>query len=276
MLARAGTGLSLQIRLRGSGEPAAIASIVQSIAENTLAWTIDMQRVYVAGLSAGAAMAVILGATYPNIFAAIGVHSGLEYAAATRQLQAWKVMRKGGPDPQQQGRAAYAAMDSHARMLPTIVFHGSNDSVVAPINGQQVIQQWMQTDCLASNSTYNVDFKHPTHFVTGQVPGGHAYSVASWEDSAGQTIQVFWLVDGMGHAWSGGNVAGSFADPLGPDASSAMYDFFMAHPLVSPGEQRPTSIWANLHQLRHKNVKARRTIINIEYNSCYQVTIGLK
>jgi poly(hydroxyalkanoate) depolymerase family esterase len=242
-------------QVRGSGEPAAIASIVQSVVENTAIWTIDTKRVYVAGLSAGAAMAVILGATYPDIFAAIGVHSGLEYRAATGQLQALRVMRKGGPNPQQQGQAAYAAMDNRARVVPTIVFHGSNDSVVAPINGPQVIQQWMQTDCLASNSAYNADFNSPSSFDTGQVPGGHAYSIASWDDSAGQTIQTFWLVDGMNHAWSGGNLAGSFTDPLGPNASSAMYDFFIAHPLIAESEGQAASIWENLRQIGTKMLR---------------------
>jgi poly(hydroxyalkanoate) depolymerase family esterase len=237
---------------RGSGEPATIVAIVRSIVANIAAWTIDTQRVYVAGLSAGAAMAVILGATYPDIFAAAGIHSGLEYRAATRQLQAFRAMRNGGPNPQQQGQAAYAAMDNRARIVPTIVFHGSNDSVVAPINGQQVIQQWMETNCLASKHAYSANFNNPSSFVTGQVPGGHAYSVVTWNDSAGQAVQSFWLINGMGHAWSGGNLAGSYTDALGPNASQAMYDFFMAHPLIAEGEQQLPSVWENLRQIGAK------------------------
>jgi len=109
---------------RGSGEPAIIAGIVQTVEHSTAQWTIDSHRVYVAGLSAGAAMAVLLGATYPDIFAAIGVQSGLEYKAATTSNNAFTALRQGGPDPMQQGQVAYTAMGSAARVVPTIVFHG--------------------------------------------------------------------------------------------------------------------------------------------------------
>src|SRR6266702_1215867 len=92
---------------RGSGEPARIANIVRSMQQDSAQWTIDPQRIYVAGLSAGAAMAVILGAAYPDLFAAIGVHSGVEYRAATSTINGLKVMSQGGPDPQQLGQIAF-------------------------------------------------------------------------------------------------------------------------------------------------------------------------
>ena len=135
---------------RDRGEAALLAGITQAVQHNTARWTIDPQRVYVAGLSAGAAMAVILGATYPDVFAAIGVHSGLEYHAATTGPGAVQAMQDRGPDPLQQGEVAYQAMGRAARVVPTIVFHGTQDLAVHPVNGDQVVQQWMETDRLAS------------------------------------------------------------------------------------------------------------------------------
>ena len=217
-------------QFRGSGEPAIIAGIVQEIEKNTAQRTIDRHRIYVTGISAGGAMAVVLGATYPDIFAAIGVHSGAEYRAITSLLSGGEVSLQGGPDPIQQGQAAYAAMGRFARVVPTIVFHGTDDLVARPINGNQVVQQWMETDLLASHGTYHADFKHPSTTLHGQVRGGHSYTVFSWNDTRGNGVEEFWLVNGMGHAWSGGNPS-IFTDLQGPNASLAMYTFFMQHPM---------------------------------------------
>jgi poly(hydroxyalkanoate) depolymerase family esterase len=216
---------------RGRGEPAIIAGIVQSIEQQTSQWTIDSRRVYVAGISAGAAMSVILGATYPDIFAAIGVHSGFEYQAATAPNDVAQVSLQGGPNPLQQGQLAYKVMGGFARIVPTIVFHGTNDSIINPVNGDQVVEQWMQTDMLASHGTYRTDFHNPTSTTKGQVPGGHSYTMYTWNDPRGSQIQQYWKVDGMGHSWSGGSYSGSYSDPLGPDASLAMYTFFLNHPM---------------------------------------------
>lgn len=214
---------------RDHGEPAMIAGIVQDMLQNTAQWAIDTARIYVAGISAGAAMSVILGATYPDIFAAIGVHSGLEYQPLKSHFGTLGISKRGGPDPLQQGQVAYEAMGSHARIVPTIVFHGSKDSVVNIINGDQVVQQWMQTNRLASHNTYVADFNTPTSATTYKVPTGYAYIVYTWQDSRGKTIQEYWKVNGLGHAWSGGNSSGSYTDPRGPSASRALYAFFINH-----------------------------------------------
>ena len=215
---------------RGNGEPAIIAGIVQAVEQTTSQWTIDTHRIYAAGLSAGAAMTVILGATYPDIFAAIGVQSGLEYKAATSSADASTAVRQGGPDPVQQGQAAYNAMGSAARVVPTITFHGTSDYLVYPINGEQVVRQWMQTDHLASHNAYNASFNSPTSTTNGQVAGGHSYSVYTWNDNNGNEVQEYWLVNGMGHGWSGGSSSGTYTDPQGPGATQAIYNFFMSHP----------------------------------------------
>lgn len=226
---------------RGSGEPAIIAGIVQTVEQTTSQWTIDPNRVYVAGMSAGAAMAVIMGATYPDIFAAIGVHSGLEYQAATSETAATMAQSQGGPSPTTQGQAAYNAMGGAAREVPTIDFQGQSDFTVYPVNGDQVIEQWMQTDHLASNGTYNASFSSPSTTTNGQVSGsgGHSYTVQTWNDSNGVEIEEYWKINGMGHAWSGGSSSGSYTDPNGPSATNAMYTFFMNHP-KSGGTITPT------------------------------------
>jgi poly(hydroxyalkanoate) depolymerase family esterase len=218
---------------RGSGEPAIIAGIVQAVEQNTSAWTVDTSRVYVAGMSAGAAMADIMGATYPDIFAAVGVHSGLEYKSATNQTDAYTAMRQGGPNPSTQGQAAYNAMGSYARMVPTVDFQGTSDYTVYPVNGDQVIQQYMQTDALASKNSYTATFNSPSSTTSGQVAGsqGRSYTVSKWNDNNGNEVEEYWKITGMGHAWSGGSSSGSYTDPNGPNASQAIYDFFMAHPM---------------------------------------------
>src|SRR6266487_5344853 len=216
---------------RGRGEPASIAGIVQTMVQQTSQWRIDTSRIYVAGISAGAAMAVILGATYPDIFAAIGVHSGVEYQAATNIIGGLKAMRLGGPNPVKQGQKAYEAMGSCKRMVPTIVFQGTRDKIVAPVNGDQMVQQWMHTNYLASHGLYDADFKKPTTTTSGQVPGGRSYTLYTWKDYAGNEVQAYWKIHGMGHAWAGGSPNGSHTDPPGPNASEAMYRFLMSHPM---------------------------------------------
>jgi poly(3-hydroxybutyrate) depolymerase len=175
-------------------------------------------------------MAVILGATYPDVFAAIGVHSGLEYKAATNGLEAWPAMEERGPNPVQQGKLAYQAMGSAARVVPTIVFHGTNDTTVNPVNGDQVVQQWMETDRLASQGAYTAHFDTPSSYERRRDPGGRSYTVKTWNDSAGNVVQGYWKVDGMGHAWSGGRAMMPYSDPQGPNASLAMYQFLLDHP----------------------------------------------
>lgn len=216
-------------QVRGSGEAGVIAGISQQVMTTDTRWNIDPGRVYVAGMSAGAAMTVLLGATYPDLYAAIAVHSGLEYQAATDASTAQAVMTNGGPNPVQQGKAAFDTMNGHARLVPTIVFHGTADRVVNSINGDQVVQQWMETNRLASNNAYQPSFGQPSTVDNGQVPNGHAYTVSRWNDGRGDVVQEYWQVDGMDHAWSGGSVSGSFTDPRGPDATDAMWAFFTSH-----------------------------------------------
>jgi poly(hydroxyalkanoate) depolymerase family esterase len=210
-------------QLRGRGEAAEIAGITQSVESNTSRWTINTHRVYITGISAGGAMAVNMGVTYPDLYAAIGVHSGVEYRAVT--AFSLTTTATGGPPPVLQGDLAYNVMGHYARVVPTIDFQGSADPVVSPLNGDQVIQQWMETDYDASGGTYSANFFNPSTTTYRQVPGGHSYATYTWNDHNGQEIEEYWVVNGMGHAWSGGS--GLWGDPKGPGADLALYNFFM-------------------------------------------------
>lgn len=237
---------------RGAGEPARIVGIVQAIQQNTAMWTIDATRIYAAGLSAGGAMATILGATYPNLFAAIGIHSSLGYQAATNIGSGLRAMRNGGPDPVQQGQIAYQTMGDIARIVPCIVFHGTKDRTVVPTNGDQVVQQWMKTNELASHGSYSADFSRPSSVTSGQVSNGYSYVIARWHDSKGAAVQEYWKIGKMGHAWSGGSPSGSFTDPLGPNASLAMYTFFMAHAMPTAKESTVSQEVSSRKTLRER------------------------
>lgn len=189
---------------RGLGEPSLIAGITRQIMRDH---TVDPARVYVAGLSAGGAAAAVMGAAYPELYAAVGVHSGLPFGAASDLRSAFAAMRQGG-----EGRARRAAP------IPTIVFHGDQDATVNPRNG----------DAIAAAVTQSAAGLHST-VQRGQVHGGRAYSRAVHADASGRALCEQWTIHGAGHAWSGGSPAGSYTDPQGPDAAREMLRFFLAH-----------------------------------------------
>jgi poly(hydroxyalkanoate) depolymerase family esterase len=192
---------------RGNGEPSIIAGMTGAIMRE---FSVDPQRVYVAGLSAGGAKAAIMAAAYPDLYAAVGVHSGLACGAARDLASAFTAMRQGGPPASGPG--------DRKRVVPTIVFHGSRDTTVHPRNGKQVIAQ-MAAD--ATGLTTRVE--------VGRQPDGHAWRRTSHVDAGGQVVLEHWEVDGGGHAWFGGSPAGSHTDPRGPDASGEMLRFFLSH-----------------------------------------------
>ena len=213
---------------RGAGEPASIAAIIRQVAGTTSPWTIDTSRIFVAGVSAGAAMAAILAATYPDLFAAAAVHSGLAYRSATSLGDALTAMARGGADGARLGSAAYAAMGPHARRVPSIVIHGQDDRTVAPLNAHQALQQSMTANRLAAPETCNFDIARPSVTRREEVDGGHAYDRSQWMDRRGGLTHELLTIDGLGHAWSGGAAHGSFTDARGPDASEAIWRFFEA------------------------------------------------
>ncbi|KAM6493839.1 PHB depolymerase family esterase [Amanita muscaria] len=226
----------LDNQARGSGEPAIIAGIAQTIQNNT-AWDIDKNRTYVVGLSTGAAMTVILGVTYSDVFAAIGVGSGFQYNSATSFADALAQDVGPGPDPVQQGHIAYQAMGPFARRVPTVVFHGTNDIVVPEIHGKEVTISMAVANSLADPSFTDTDFNKPNSNVTmkAPVPDGYTYSAASWNDINGKPVVQFYQIHDMNHAWSGGappsvDGADTFTDPRGPRFTDIAYRFFLDNP----------------------------------------------
>jgi poly(hydroxyalkanoate) depolymerase family esterase len=203
---------------RGAGEPASIAAVVRDLVGTTTAWAVDSDRVFVAGLSAGGAMAAILAATYPDLFAAVAVHSGLAYRAAGSVPSAFAAMARGG--------RKVTAVDNLARPVASLVIHGSDDRTVAPVNGDQVLAQTMAANRLAAPGQCALDPTHPTTTSRGRVEGGHAYEHARWVDGRGGVMHEWLKVEGLGHAWSGGLPGGSYCDPRGPDATEAIWSFF--------------------------------------------------
>jgi poly(hydroxyalkanoate) depolymerase family esterase len=194
---------------RGRGEPSLIAGITRQIMRD---YSIDAKRVYIAGLSAGAAAAAVMGATYNDLYAAIGIHSGLACGVATDLPSALIAMRQGASD--------HKAILGDRPPVPTIVFHGDRDTTVHPNNGGQIFEQ--------SAGTMNTRKK--VH--RGQVPGGHAYTRTILSDASGRGMLEHWNIHGAGHAWSGGSPAGSYTDPRGPDATREMLRFFLEHSLL--------------------------------------------
>ncbi|WP_131924407.1 extracellular catalytic domain type 1 short-chain-length polyhydroxyalkanoate depolymerase [Hazenella coriacea] len=210
---------------RGSGEPAIIKGMVDWVKNR---YQIDSNQVYVAGLSAGASMSVIMGATYPDVFKGVGVHSGLEYDAANSSMAGSMAMLYGGPDPDEKGLEAYREMGNQKSRLPVIVFHGTKDGIVNPVNGDQVVTQWAQTNDYVDDGIDNnsVDaFEDETK--SGSI-NGKSYTQFIYHDSSGKPLIEKWKVTGLGHAWSGGSSSGTYTDPQGPDASRIMWNFFIS------------------------------------------------
>src|SRR5256714_4406670 len=185
-------------------------------------------------MSAGAAMCVILGAPYPDLYAAVGVHSGLAYAAAHDLATAYAAMQHGGLAPARPESRTSGATGVPARVVPTIVFHGDRDLTVHVVNADHVLTPWVQaTD--ERDTTPKPDQRVTVERV--QVPRGYAYTRSIYQDPQRRALMEKWIVHQMGHAWSGGSARGSYSDPKGPNASAEMVRFFREHP--HGWDQRP-------------------------------------
>lgn len=192
---------------RGRGEPSLLADMTRDVMSR---YAIDRSRVYVAGLSAGGAMAAILGTTYPDVFGAVGVHSGLAAAAASDLPSALAAMRSGSTSRPDSGSG-----------MPTIVFHGDADHTVHPKNAEQVIAASIGSEAVLTPEEAT---NHGSRNTRRRVH----------RDAAGRVIAEIWNVQGASHAWSGGSSDGSFTDPSGPDATGEMLRFFFDHQVAMP------------------------------------------
>ena len=205
---------------RDQGEPSIVAGITRRIMSSH---NIDPRRVYVAGLSAGGAMAVTMGMTYPELYAAVGVHSGLAHAVAHDLPSAVAMMRRDNGPNRRMGICAPHRLTIGDRVVPTIVFHGDRDTRVHPLNGEEVIAQSLTTS--GSGKAAPRGSSHVT-VERGQAANGRAYTRTIYHDEGGRPSAEHWLVHGAGHAWSGGSSSGSFTDPKGPDATKEIIRFF--------------------------------------------------
>jgi poly(hydroxyalkanoate) depolymerase family esterase len=208
----------------GAGEPAILAGITRKIMSR---YAVDKARVFVAGLSAGGAMAAIMGAAYPDLFAVVGVHSGLPTGLANDLPTALAAMRDGGRRAGLSAAQGFSTSVSHSTPTepldalpppPMIVFHGDEDKTVHPRNAEALIAQ-----CVAGRLSQRVE-------ETGQGAMGRSYTRTRVLDSRGNNLAELWRIHHAGHAWTGGDTAGSYTDPKGPDATRAMLAFFLDHP----------------------------------------------
>jgi poly(hydroxyalkanoate) depolymerase family esterase len=188
---------------RGRGEASLIAGLTDEIVDR---YALDARRVYVAGFSAGGAMAAVMATAYPDVYAAVGVHSGLAAGAARDLPSAYAAMARGGPTP-------------GTPPVPLIVFHGDSDRTVDHVNADGLVRA-----ALPSSGA------HPRAFITtGEVPGGRAYTRQVHSGRDGTTLVEQWTIHDAGHAWSGGSPHGTYTDPQGPDASAELVRFFAQH-----------------------------------------------
>ena len=194
----------------GRGEPGMIAAMTQSVlASDDLLRQADPDRVYIAGLSAGGAMAAMVSSLYPDIFAALGVHSGLAAGSAQNLMSAFGAMRNGAPGVTIQA-------------LPTIVFHGTADKTVNPNNGEFITQA-----ALTALAAKGLPLEKSHSTVNGNTDKTTART--DYRAANGRSYVEHWLVDTGAHAWSGGDATGTYTDPVGPSASAAMLAFFLQH-----------------------------------------------
>lgn len=216
-------------QVRNAGEPKSIVGVVNHIKSN---YSVDEQRVYATGISAGAAMSIILAATYPDVFAAVGCNSGLEYKAAESMNGAWTAMFSGGPDPIVCGNKAYQAMGGYARVVPTMVIHGTSDYTVVTKNGDLVLTQMAQTNDRAYDGADNNEIDDVPEQTIPGTENGRDFTRYVYNNSAtGEIVLEKYMINGMGHAWSGGNTAGSFTDAKGPKSSVLFWNFFKNYTL---------------------------------------------
>jgi len=210
---------------RGSGEPKFISDATKAVIEK---YDISPHMVSVSGLSAGAAMSVIMGVAYPDLYCCVGSGAGLEYKAAVSMVGAFTAMSSGGPSPSTQAKLAWDSMKPYwIAPIQTVVCQGTADYTVAKVNGDQTVQQWILANNYGLSPGDGISTT-PSTVDKLQVPGGRRYQVMQYDDrELGIEVVEYILVEGMGHAWSGGSSAGTYTDPTGPSFSEYLVHTFL-------------------------------------------------
>lgn len=216
---------------RNRGEPAAIMGIVDQINE---AYSVDLERVYIAGLSAGAAMAAVVAAAYPDRIAGLGMVAGVPFRVAASPISALHLMRRASRNGLERSRAAIATAASYGHAMPVLLFHGSADDVVSPRNASEVVAQWRAVARLVLQPAERWRLSDADGFTAEQyieLAGERYCDVTEYTAPDGTPLIKSYVMRGVGHCWPGGSLAGSFADPHGPSASALLLDFFDEHAL---------------------------------------------
>lgn len=220
-------------QIRGSGEPAFIVAMTQKVIAE---YGVNPRRVYVAGLSAGAAMAVILGKVYPDVYAGVGAHSGVSYGAAHGAASAYGAMRAISMYRRPSNRFSAKTSALHQR-VPTIAFHGDQDHTVNAKNSKTIVEQAFGESLDNSRLTSTIE--------SGEI-NGRSYTRTTYSDAPGEILIEHWLIVGAGHAWSGGNENGSYASATGPNASQEIVRFFLSlHPRPTGGIESSRELHGN-------------------------------
>jgi poly(hydroxyalkanoate) depolymerase family esterase len=225
---------------RDAGEPATLAAMTRDVMRR---FAVDPRRVWLAGISAGADMATVLAATFPDLYAAVAPVSGCAYRTCTDL----------------EGSAAFGAMGTHARVVPALVVQGDVDMVNNLAMGATAVQQWVGTNDLADDGAANGSVPRipssttTTPAVQGTAPGdpclgssrlpcvggalglaSYPYTVSRYDGPDGVSAVEVLVIHGANHAWTGGNPRGTFVDPVGPDLALVLHDFFARHPRSGP------------------------------------------
>lgn len=211
---------------RDQGEPALIAGMTREVIAGH---RVDPARVYIGGVSAGGAMAVLTALAYPDIYAAVAVHSGIQYRAAGSPTEAVAAMKTGGPDPGGQARLAQQAMGARARMVPVIIVQGAKDPSVLPQNALALTAQFSE---LARLNGTPVGSAADRREVIEK--GSYRIQRSVYGDAGGQPVIEVWLIEGLAHAWSGGSAQGTWTDPAAPDITPEIVRFLLAHAMPAP------------------------------------------
>lgn len=206
---------------RDAGEPAILAGMTAQVVVD---YGGDATRVFLAGVSAGAAMASLVVAAYPEQYAALALHSGLVHGAAATVAQALDVMRRGVPSPEPYATSALEAMGRWRRVIPTLAIHGEADEVVAPINGSQAAQQWFLTNALIMGQP--LDTTSGATDRSEREEQGYLVRRSTYRAKDGTPLSRLVMIRELGHAWSGGAAEGAFTDMRGPNASTMVVEFF--------------------------------------------------